>query len=116
MYAVIATGGKQYRIAEGDTLKVEKLDGEVGSNITFDEVLLFTDADGKTEVGTPHLANVEVTGEIVKQDRLKKINILKFKRRKQHMKQMGHRQSYTAVKITKIGVKKTTVKKATKEK
>lgn len=104
MYAVIASGGKQYRVSEGDTIKLEKLAGEAGGKISFDEVLLISD-DKDTKIGTPYIKNASVSGEIVTQDRHKKVHILKFHRRKQHMKQMGHRQDYTAVKITKINEK-----------
>ncbi len=102
MYAVIASGGKQHRVSEGDIIKLEKLDAEAGAKVSFDNVLLLN--DGKTtKIGTPYLDKVTVTAEVLEQGRHKKIHVLKFKRRKQHMKQMGHRQDYTEVKITKIG-------------
>ena len=105
MYAVIAAGGKQYKVAQGDTIKIAKLAGEVGSTVEFDQVLLLR-SDKEIKVGTPYVENAKVTGEIVEHGRHKKIHIIKFKRRKHHMKQMGHRQDYTAIKITKISDKK----------
>lgn len=101
MYAVIESGGKQYRVKDGDVIKLEKLAVEPGATIEFDKVLL--QSDGKdVKIGTPYLEGAKVSGEVVKQDRHKKINILKFKRRKNYMKQQGHRQDYTEVKITKV--------------
>ena len=91
MYAVIQTGGKQYKVAEGDFLKIEKLDAEEGSEFTFDSVLL-VNSDKGLNVGTPTIAGATVTATIKTQGRLKKVNIIKFTRRKQHMKKMGHRQ------------------------
>ena len=105
MYAVIASGGKQYRVKEGDTIKIEKTEIEQDKSINFNKVLLLSD-DKETKIGTPYLTDVEVNGKVVEHGRDKKINILKFKRRKQYMKQQGHRQSYTKVTITKIGMKK----------
>ena len=100
MYAVIKTGGKQYRVKEGDVLKLEQLTAEVGSKIDF-EVLMLSNGDDIT-CGTPLVANAVVTAEILEHARHKKIKIIKFRRRKHHMKQMGHRQNYTQVKITAI--------------
>ncbi len=101
MYAVIKTGGKQYRVAEGDTLRVEKLGLEAGNNVEFDQVLMVADDNG-TKIGTPFLDGGKVIGEVTENGRGKKIKIIKFRRRKHHRKQMGHRQSYTEVKITGI--------------
>lgn len=101
MYAVIATGGKQYRVQQGDQIKIEKLAGNPGDKIEFDQVLLFADGED-VSIGTPFIKGGKVTGEVQEQARDKKIDILKFKRRKHHMKRMGHRQHYTHVKITKI--------------
>ena len=101
MYAVITTGGKQYRVQKGDLLKVEKLDVEPGKKVNFDQVLLVADGDD-VEVGTPYIKGGKVTAEVQQQARAKKIDIIKFKRRKHHMKRMGHRQYYTQVKITEI--------------
>ena len=100
MYAVIKTGGKQYRVKEGDVLKLEQLTAEVGSSVDF-EVLMLSNSDDII-CGTPLVANAVVTAEILEHARHKKIRIIKFRRRKHHMKQMGHRQNYTQVKITAI--------------
>lgn len=101
MYAVIKTGGKQYRVKEGDVLKVEQLLAEVGSSIDFSEVLMISDGDNVT-CGTPFVNKAVVKAEVLLHARHKKIKIIKFRRRKHHMKQMGHRQNYTQVKITAI--------------
>ncbi len=101
MYAVIATGGKQYRVTEGETLKVEKIAGEEGSEIELDQVLMVADGDN-IQVGTPVLDKGSVTAKIVSHGRGKKVEIVKFRRRKHHRKQMGHRQSYTEIEISKI--------------
>lgn len=98
--AVIRTGGKQYRVAQGDTVTVEKLEGEPGSKVEFTEVLLVTGDSPK--VGKPTVAGAKVTGEIVEQGRGEKITTFKFKRRKKYHRKMGHRQDLTAVKITGI--------------
>lgn len=101
MYAVIVSGGKQYRVSEGQSVKLEKIEAETGSSIDFDKILLVADGD-KVTIGQPVVAGAKVTGEIVAQGRHKKVKIMKFKRRKHHMKQMGHRQWFTEVKITGI--------------
>jgi len=101
MYAIISTGGKQYKVQEGEILKVEKLGAEVGDAVDFTDVLLVGDGDN-ANIGEPMLQGAKVTGEVVEHGRADKINIVKFKRRKHHLKRMGHRQHYTAVKITKI--------------
>ena len=101
MYAVIRTGGKQYRVEEGDVVKIEKIDGERGSELTFDDVLLVGN-DDETHVGTPTVAGASVNGTIVKQDRDKKIVVFKFRRRKNYIRKQGHRQSYTRVRINGI--------------
>lgn len=101
MYAVVATGGKQYKVEEGDTLRVEKLKGEVGTEVAFDKVLLFTDGD-TVKVGQPALEGAAVQGHIVEQDKAKKILVFKYKRRKRFRRKQGHRQMFTAVKIDKI--------------
>lgn len=98
--AVIRTGGKQYRVAQGDTVTVEKLEGEPGSKVEFTEVLLVSGDSPK--VGKPIVAGAKVTGEIVEQGRGEKITTFKFKRRKKYHRKMGHRQDLTAVKITGI--------------
>jgi len=101
MYAVIKTGGKQYRVAEGEMLQVEKLVGNPGDAVTFDQVLM-VGGDGKAKVGRPHVSGAKVKAEIVAQDRDKKIIVFKFRRRKNYRRKNGHRQPYTAVKITGI--------------
>jgi len=101
MYAVIKTGGKQYRVEEGQTLRVEKLDADAGSAIDLDKVLMVANGDD-VKIGTPLVENGKVSAEVVEHGRGDKIRIIKFRRRKHHRKQMGHRQSYTAIKITGI--------------
>jgi large subunit ribosomal protein L21 len=101
MYAVIKTGGKQYRVAEGDTLQVEKLAGEPGDEIRFEQVLLVGGGDA-TKVGQPLVKGAEVKAKIVAQDRGKKIIVFKMKRRKNYRRKIGHRQPYTSVQITGI--------------
>ena len=101
MYAVIKTGGKQYRVSPGDKLKVETIDAEVGASFDFDTVLMISDGDNLT-VGTPTIASAKVPAEIVAHGRGKKVEIIKFKRRKHHQKRTGHRQYLTTLEITKI--------------
>ncbi|HOP22146.1 MAG TPA: 50S ribosomal protein L21 [Gammaproteobacteria bacterium] len=101
MHAVIKTGGKQYRVKEGDVLRVEKLGLEPGSKVEFDEVLMTSDGE-KINVGTPHVKGAKVSAEVMSNGRAKKVKILKFRRRKHSMKQQGHRQSYSEIKIKSI--------------
>jgi len=101
MYAVIATGGKQYKVTQGETLRVEKLEGEEGSTIKLDNVLMVADGD-KIEVGSPTLDKATVTAKITAHGRGDKIEIIKFRRRKHSRRQMGHRQSYTEIEVTEI--------------
>lgn len=100
MYAVIRTGGKQYRVSQGETLRVEKLPGDVGASITFEEVLMV--GGDKVNVGKPLVAGAKVSAQITAQDRAKKIIVFKMRRRKNYRRKNGHRQSYTEVKITGI--------------
>ena len=100
-YAVIRTGGKQYRVSEGEVVKIEKLAGEVGEKVTLADVL-FVGGDGDAKIGSPLVADAKVTGEIVGQGRAKKIIVFKKKRRKSYSRQRGHRQYQTALKITAI--------------
>ena len=101
MYAVISTGGKQYKVSEGDTIRFEKMPGEIGTSVSLDRVLMF--ADGNTlKVGQPTLSDVVVSSHIVEQGRAKKIIVMKYKRRKGYHKKQGHRQYYTALKIDAI--------------
>ena len=99
MYAIIATGGKQYKVSEGDVIKVEKLDGEAGSAVTFDNVLAIS--DGTMKVGAD-VANATVAATVVEQGRGKKVIVYKYKRKTGYHKKNGHRQAYTQVKIDKI--------------
>lgn len=101
MYAVIATGGKQYRVAEGDVIRVEKLSAEAGSSVDFDKVLLVGEGES-VKVGAPYVDGGKVSATVTAHGRGKKIEIVKFRRRKHHRKQMGHRQDYTEVQITGI--------------
>lgn len=101
MYAVIRTGGKQYRVEDGATLRVEKLDAEEGAKIVFDEVLMVGDGD-KVTLGTPLVAGGKVTGTVEEQGRARKVDIIKFKRRQGYKRKLGHRQQFTRVKITGI--------------
>jgi large subunit ribosomal protein L21 len=103
MYAVIRSGGKQYRVAPGQTIRLEKLAGDVGSKLEIKDVLL-VENDGNLQLGTPVIANVTVEGTVVEQDRRKKIIVFKKKRKKQYRRTQGHRQDYTAVRIDKITV------------
>ncbi len=101
MYAVIQTGGKQYRVAKGDVIQIEQLAGEPGQSIDFNEVLMIS-TEETPKFGSPLLAGAKVVGEVLEQGRKKKILIIKFRRRKHYMKRQGHRQNYTAVRITDI--------------
>ena len=101
MYAVIQSGGKQHRVKEGQLIKLEKLNVETGQSLDFDKVLLVGSGED-TKVGAPYVDGAKVTAEVVAHGRGKKIKIIKFKRRKHHMKRMGHRQWFTKVKITGI--------------
>ncbi len=102
MYAVIKTGGKQYRVAEGQILRVEKIENaDEGSNVEFSEVLL-VGKEGETVVGSPLVSGAKVVAEVRKQGRGRKIEIIKFRRRKHSRKHQGHRQHFTEIKVTSI--------------
>lgn len=101
MYAVIVTGGKQYKVAPNDILKIEKLDVAEGDNIDFDKVLMVGD-DKQVNIGKPYVAGGKVSATVVAHGRHKKIVVLKFRRRKQYLKRQGHRQDFTQVKINGI--------------
>lgn len=101
MYAVIKTGGKQYKVSSGDTVRVEKLAGNVGDAVTLSDVLLVA-REGDIKIGQPTVAGAQVTGKIVDQARADKIIVFKKKRRKGYSKKRGHRQPYTALKIEDI--------------
>ena len=103
MYAVIQTGGKQYRVEPGQTVQVETLPGEKGAKVVFDQVLMVSSGDGgNVNIGKPMIAGAKVTGEIVEQGRGDKLVVFKFRRRKNYVRRNGHRQDYTAVKIAAI--------------
>ena len=101
MYAVIKTGGKQYRVAQGDEVKLEKLTGEVGDEVMFDQVLLTSDGE-KVQLGRPYIENSKVVGRITRQGKNRKIVVFKYKRRKGYRKKRGHRQQFTLVRIEDI--------------
>ena len=103
MYAVIKTGGKQYRVSSGEKLKVEQLTADVGSQITIDQVLLVSDGD-KVSVGQPLVAGAKVEATVVNHGRADKVRIFKLRRRKHYKKQQGHRQNFTEIQVDKISV------------
>ena len=101
MYAVIKTGGKQYRVAAGDKLRVETLDADEGATVNLDQVLMV--GDGETiNVGSPMLSGASVEAKVLAHGRHKKIDVIKFRRRKHYRRQMGHRQNFTQIEITAI--------------
>ena len=102
-YAVIRTGGKQYRVTQGELLRVESLPGEVGSDITFPDVLL-TSAEGAVQIGTPLVSGASVTARVVEHGKEKKIIVFKKKRRKGYRRKHGHRQHFTAVQVQSINL------------
>lgn len=101
MYAVIQTGGKQYRVAPGDTLTVEKLPGNVGDSVEFGEVLMLS-KDGSLSMGKPTIQGAKVTGKIVEHGRGEKLVVYKFRRRKNYRLRNGHRQNYTSIQIADV--------------
>jgi large subunit ribosomal protein L21 len=101
VYAVIESGGKQHRVQEGETLRLEKLDAATGATVDFDKVLLVGEGEA-VKIGTPYVAGSKVTGEVLAHEKGDKVTIIKFSRRKHYRKQQGHRQWYTDVKITGI--------------
>jgi large subunit ribosomal protein L21 len=103
MYAVIRSGGKQYRVAPGQTIRLEKVAGDVGSKVELGEVLL-VENEGKVQVGSPVVANAKIQATVLEHDRAKKILVFKKKRKKQYRRTQGHRQDYTAVRIDSITV------------
>ena len=100
MYAIIATGGKQYKVAEGDIIRVEKLGVEAGQEVTFDQVLVVN--NGEVKVGNPTVSGATVTATVVKEGKAKKVIVYKYKRKSGYHKKNGHRQQFTQVKIEKI--------------
>ena len=101
MYAVVQTGGKQYRVSEGDTIKVEKLGADEGASVDLDKVLMVADGDD-VKVGAPYLDGGKVTATVKSHGRAKKVKIVKFHRRKHYLKRQGHRQWYTELQVTGI--------------
>jgi large subunit ribosomal protein L21 len=101
MYAIFRSGGRQYEARPGHTVKVEKISGEVGQNVTLDEVLVFSDGE-QLQVGRPLVEGVKVNATIVEQGRMRKVVIFKHKRRKDYRKKQGHRQTYTAMRVESI--------------
>jgi large subunit ribosomal protein L21 len=101
VYAIIRTGGKQYRVKPGDVVRVERLEAEVGSTVTLAEVLLVA-GDGAARVGSPVLSGASVVGTVLEQDRDAKVRVFKFKKRKHYRRTRGHRQSFTAVRIDAV--------------
>ena len=101
MYAIVDSGGKQYKVEEGETFRIEKIQGEIGAPVSFDKVLMFSDG-ATVNAGRPFVENIAVLGHIVEQNKAKKVLVFKFKRRKGYRRKQGHRQTYTAVKIDSI--------------
>ena len=101
MYAVVSSGGKQYKVQKGEILRVEKISGDIGAPVLFDKVLMFSDGEN-VNIGRPVLENISIKGHIVEQDKAKKIIVFKYKRRKRYRRKQGHRQQYTAIKIDSI--------------
>ena len=115
MYAVVNSGGKQYKIQQGEILRVEKISGDVGSPVTFDRVLMFSDGEN-VNIGKPLLDSVSVEGHIVEQGKAQKIIVFKYKRRKRFRRKNGHRQEFTAVLIDSIKAQGTKAQKAAEPK
>lgn len=115
MFAVVKTGGKQYRVTEGDVIKVEKLDGEAGKTITLDEVLMTGDDKG-VKVGEPLIKGAAVTAEVLEQKKDKKITVFKKKRRHNYRRKKGHRQEVTVLRVKSIGAAKKAAPKKAEEK
>jgi large subunit ribosomal protein L21 len=103
MYAIIETGGKQYRVSENDTITVEKLDAQPGATLTLDKVMLVADGD-KLNFGAPLVAGAKVEARVILQDRAQKIRVFRYKKRKGYRKTIGHRQYVSVLKITKISL------------
>jgi large subunit ribosomal protein L21 len=104
MYAVIRTGGKQYRVASGQVVKVERLDGEIGETVAFDQVLMVGDDQGEPKIGAPLVTGAQVTAEVLEQGKGPKVIVFKKKRRKNYRRRRGHRQLQTVLRIRDIAV------------
>ncbi len=115
MYAVVNSGGKQYKVQQGEVLRIEKIPGDVGSPVIFDRVLMFADGEN-VNIGRPALDDVSVEGHIVEQGKAKKIIVFKYKRRKRYRRKKGHRQEFTAVLIDSIKPKGSKTQKASESK
>ncbi|HHV16383.1 MAG TPA: 50S ribosomal protein L21 [Gelria sp.] len=102
MYAVIESGGKQYKVSEGTVLKVEKLEAAAGDHLSIDKVLMISDGNGNVKVGNPLVKNARVEVEVMEQGRDKKVVVFKYKRRKKYRRKQGHRQPFTKIKVLKI--------------
>lgn len=101
--AIIKTGGKQYEVKEGDSLKIEKIDKKIGEKVIFDEVLLISDQEGeKIKIGSPFIDGAKVQGEVVEHGKNKKVVVVKYKSKTRYKRTLGHRQNYTKIKIIKI--------------
>ena len=103
MYAVVKSGGKEYRVSKGDLIRIEKLEGNVGDQVLLKEVLMVS-GEGQAQVGTPHLLHAVVTGKIVQEAKGKKVLIYKMKRRKNYRRMKGHRQTYTYLRVEDISL------------
>ncbi len=103
MYAVVRSGGKEYRVSKGDLIRVEKLEGAAGDQVVLKDVLMASD-EGQVQVGTPHLTNAVVTGKIVQEAKGKKVLTYKMKRRKNYRRMKGHRQTYTYLRVENISL------------
>ncbi len=103
MYAVVKTGGKQYRVSPEDVLKVEQIDGEIGSELNIEEVLMVSD-EGGIKIGKPFIDGAVVNATILEQGKHKKIDVMKYKRRKRYRRTIGHRQNFTKIKVNRITV------------
>ncbi|MDL1967426.1 MAG: 50S ribosomal protein L21 [Deltaproteobacteria bacterium] len=101
MYAIVSSGGKQYKVQKGEILRVEKISGDIGAPVSFDKILMFSDGEN-VNIGRPVLEDISVNGHIVEQNKAKKIIVFKYKRRKKYRRKQGHRQQYTAIKIDSI--------------
>jgi len=102
VYAIVRAGGKQYRVEQGDVVRLERFDGTVGSNVTLDDVLLVSAGEGDVRVGNPRVAGASVVGTVVAQDRTAKLRIFKYKKRKHYRRTRGHRQHETALRIDAV--------------